>query len=179
MPTEPFRLRYVEGATPAKWIRAWAEQMPQPLEHELVDEAEQEVALRDGSADAAIVRLPVAGDDLHVVRLYDERAFVVVPIDHPAADLDEVALADLADSPLLERGTMTWSELVEVVASGVGIATMPQSLARLHDRRDVASLPVVDLPPTTVALAWLRTRDGDDVQALAGIVRGRSPRSSR
>ena len=46
-------------------------------------------------------------------------------------------------------------------------------------RRDVASLPVDDLPPTTIALVWRLERDGDDVQALVAITRGRSARSSR
>ncbi|SDH37494.1 LysR family transcriptional regulator substrate-binding protein [Agrococcus jejuensis] len=176
---EPFRLRYVEGATPAKWIRAWVDRMPQRLEHELVAEEQQLDALRAGEADAAIVRLPIDEAGLHVVRLYDERAFVVVPEDHAAADLESVVVADLADESMIARGTMTWSELVEVVASGAGIALMPQSLARLHQRRDVASLPVADLPPTTVALVWRLERDGDDVQALVAITRGRSARSSR
>jgi len=153
--------------------------MPQRLEHELVAGEQQLDALLAGEADAAIVRLPVDADDLHVVRLYDERAFVVVPEEHAAADLDSVVAADLAQERTIERGTMTWSELVEVVASGAGIAVMPQSLARLHRRRDVASLPVDDLPPTTIALAWRRERDGDDVQALVAITRGRSARSSR
>ncbi|WP_222123717.1 LysR family transcriptional regulator substrate-binding protein [Agrococcus jejuensis] len=179
VPLEPFRLTYVEGATPAKWIRAWIDRMPQRLEHELVTGEQQLDALRAGEADAAIVRLPIDDDGLHVVRLYDERAFVVVPQEHAAAELDSVVAADLVGESTIERGTMTWSELVEVVASCAGIAIMPQSLARLHQRRDVASLPVDDLPPTTIALVWRHERDGDDVQALVAITRGRSARSSR
>lgn len=176
---EPFRLTYVEGATPAKWIRAWIDRMPQRLEHELVTGEQQLDAVRAGDADAAIVRLPVDESGLHVVRLYDERAFVVVPEEHAAAELQSVVLADLAGESTIERGAMTWSQLVEVVASGAGVAILPQSLARLHHRRDVASLPVVDLPPTTIALVWRQERDGDDVQALVAITRGRSARSSR
>lgn len=176
---DPFRLTYVEGATPAKWIRAWIDRMPQRLEHELVTAEQQTDALRAGDADAAIVRLPIDEAGLHVVRLYDERAFAVVPEEHAAAELESLVVADLAGESTIERGSMTWSQLVEVVASGAGIAVMPQSLARLHHRRDVASLPVDDLPPTTIALVWRRERDGDDVQALVAITRGRSARSSR
>jgi DNA-binding transcriptional LysR family regulator len=152
--------------------------MREPLHHEMVAQEQQEVAVRDGSADAALVRLPVA-DGLHVVRLYEERAFAMLPIDHPLAEREGVTSDELADDAVIARGTMTWSELAEVIASGVGIATMPQSLARLHRRRDVAAVPVDDLPPTTIALAWRPERDGADVQALVGIVRGRSARSSR
>lgn len=176
---EPFRLTYVEGATPAKWIRAWGDRMPQRIEHALVAEEAQTDALRAGDADAAIVRLPIDDDELHVVRLYDERAFVVVPEAHAAAELESLTAADLEGEATIERGSMTWSEVVEVVASGAGVALMPQSLARLHQRRDVAALPVDDLPPTTIALAWRRDRDADDVQAFVAITRGRSARSSR
>ncbi|QCR20125.1 LysR family transcriptional regulator substrate-binding protein [Agrococcus sp. SGAir0287] len=178
-PREPFRLTYVEGATPARWIRAWGERMPQPLEHERVALEQQLDALRAGDADAAIVRLPIDEGGLHVVRLYDERAFVVVPREHPLADAESAVVADLDDASTIARGTMTWQELVEVVASGAGVAVMPQSLARLHHRRDVAAVPVADLPPTTIALVWQQERDADDVQALVAITRGRSARSSR
>ncbi len=178
-PAEPFRLTYVEGATPSRWIRAWIERMPQPLVHDRVEVERQEDALRSGEADAAIVRLPIDEEGLHLVRLYDERAFVVVPSEHPIAEMDAVVAADLEGERAIAREGMTWGELVEVVASGAGIATMPQSLARLHHRRDVASVPIEDAPPTTIALAWRRERDGADVQALVAIARGRSARSSR
>ncbi|MFC7432224.1 MULTISPECIES: LysR family transcriptional regulator substrate-binding protein [unclassified Agrococcus] len=178
-PAEPFRLTYVEGSTPSKWIRAWIERMPQPLVHDRLEVERQDRGLRSGEADAAIVRLPIDEEGLHLVRLYDERAFVVVPSEHPIAEMDAVVAADLEGEPTIARGGMTWRELMEVVGSGAGIATMPQSLARLHHRRDVAAVPIEDAPPTTIALAWRRDRDGADVQALVAIARGRSARSSR
>ena len=36
--------------------------------------AEQRAALREGGLDAALVRLPIDADGLHVIPLYDERA---------------------------------------------------------------------------------------------------------
>ena len=39
--------------------------------------------------------------------------------------------------------------------------------------------PVTDLDPTTVGLAWLVARDGDDVQAFVGITKGRTSRTTR
>ena len=50
---------------------------------------------------------------------------------------------------------MTEREAVETVAAGTGIVILPMSVARLHHRKDVVSRPVVDLAPTSVALAWL------------------------
>jgi hypothetical protein len=53
------------------------------------------------------------------------------------------------------------------------------SLARLHARKDVAARPLRDGPVSTVALAWRRDADDERTQTLAGIVRGRTARSSR
>lgn len=173
------RLAYVEGATPAKWIRAWDARSAEPLEHTMVGEAEQESVVRSGDADVAIVRLPIDADGMHVVRLYEEREVVVVPREHAGAAFDELAGADLADESVLERGDLSWEQVVEVVATGAGVARMPQSLARLHHRRDVVAVPLVDGETTTVALAWLRERDADDIQTFVGITKGRTARSTR
>jgi len=66
-----------------------------------------------------------------------------------------------------------------VVASGGGIVLLPMSVARLLHRKDVASRPVTDLPPTRVGLAWRVERDDEQTQAMVGVVRGRTGRSSR
>jgi hypothetical protein len=56
---------------------------------------------------------------------------------------------------------------------------LPMSVARLHHRKDVVHRPVVDLPVTTVALAWRADHDDERSQRFVGVVRGRTPRSSR
>ena len=141
----------------------------------------------------ALVRLPVERDGLHAISLYDELPVVVAALDHLVAAADEVTLADLVDeqlvlphrsgwrpaAPQLEWPPMTEREAVETVAAGTGIAILPMSVARLHHRKDVVSRPVVDLAPTTVALAWLVERDDDRTQRFVGVVRGRTARSSR
>ena len=105
----------------------------------------------------------------------------------------EVDLADLADEQLVLPHRSGWTpdveqrdwpamserEAVEVVASGGGIVLLPMSVARLLHRKDVASRPVSDLPPTRVALAWRVERDDEQTQAMVGVVRGRTGRSSR
>jgi DNA-binding transcriptional LysR family regulator len=185
---------FVTGATPDKWARVWRERYPgEPLELVPVSEAEQEPRLRDGSLDLALVRLPVDREGLHAIALYDEVPVVVASRDHLVAAADEVSLADLADEQLvlphrtgwrpvaaqLDWPPMTAREAVETVAAGTGIAILPQSVARLYHRKDVIHRPVVDLSPTTVALAWLEERDGERAQRFVGVVRGRTARSSR
>lgn len=173
------RLGYVEGATPGRWIDAWRSRARERLEPVALDEADQESSIRSGAVDLAIVRLPIDADGLHVVRLYEEREVVVVPRDHAAAAFDELTIEELDGDQLLDRRELTWRELVEVVATGAGLARMPMSIARLHHRRDVVAVPLADGPTTTIALAWLRSRDGDDVQAFVGITKGRTARSTR
>ncbi len=190
----PLRLGFVTGATPDRWAARWRERFPrEPLELVPVSEADQETLLRDGTLDAALVREPVDRAGLHLVRLYEERAVVVVPADHVLTAYDEVALADLAHEqhvlppppglelrePQLDFPPMGQREAVEVVASGTGVAVMPMAVARLHHRKDVTYRPVTGADPTRVGLAWLVERDDEQIQRLVGVVRGRTARSSR
>ncbi len=188
------RVGFVPGVTPDKWARSWRER-PGRTRLRLVpqEESEAEAAVRSGDLDMALVRLPVEREGLHLVRLYDEVAVVVVARDHPVAAYDEIDLADLADEQFilgppedlilsveqLDFPTMTAQEAVEAVAAGTGVVVLPMSVARLHHRRDVVHRPVRGLPPTTIALVWLVERDDEHTQAFVGVVRGRTPRSSR
>lgn len=192
-----FRLAYVPGATPAKWVRIWNERLPD-VRLDLVPVAAAEVAevLRRGDADAGLVRLPVDRTFFSAIPLYTETTVVVVPKDHVVAAVEEVTLDDLADEivqhplddvlvwerppgqPAFERPATT-ADAVELVAAGVGLLVVPQSLARLHHRRDLTYRTVTDAPGSDVALAWPEERTTDQVEDFIGIVRGRTVNSSR
>jgi DNA-binding transcriptional LysR family regulator len=189
-----FRVGFVTGATPDKWAGVWRERYPrEPLDLVPVTEAEQEAVLRSGEVDMALVRLPVDRDGLLCIPLYDEVPVVVAGHEHLVAAADDVRLDDLVDEQLVRphasgwRPTaeqLTWPpmterEAVETVAAGTGIVILPMSVARLHHRKDVVHRPVVDLPVTTVALAWRADHDDERSQRFVGVVRGRTPRSSR
>ena len=174
---EPFVVAFVPGVTPAKWARVWAERMPTiPLQLRPVSDRDAIAAVLDGSAAVALLRLPVVGEGLNVIPLYSETAVVVVPKEHPIAGSDAVILDDLDGENLLHGQD---SATVELVAAGVGIAVMPQSLARLHSRKDVVARAVTDAPVTRVGLVWLADRTTPLVEEFAGIVRGRTAMSSR
>ena len=187
------RLGFVTGATPDKWARAWRERRTEPLELVPLTEADQERAIRSGEVDLAIVRLPVDRDGLHLVRLYDEVPVAVAHRDHFIAAADEVTTDDLDDEQLVRPHVSGWTpraeqldwppmtepEAIETVAAGTGVVVVPASVARLFHRKDVVTRPVTDLDPTTVGLAWLVARDGDDVQAFVGITKGRTSRTTR
>ncbi|MFD6336776.1 LysR family substrate-binding domain-containing protein [Streptomyces sp. NPDC060131] len=192
-----FRLAYVPGVTPTKWVRIWNERLPGiPLALVAVSAAEAPGLLRDGGADAGFVRLPVDRTDLSAIPLYTETTVVVVPKDHLVAAVDEVSAEDLADEIVLHPldDTLDWETLpgrpanarpdttadaVELVAAGVGLLVVPQSLARLHHRRDLTYRPVLDAPESRVALSWPEDETTDLVEDFIGIVRGRTVNSSR
>jgi len=149
------------------------------------------------AVDAALVRLPLDDDSLHVIRLYDETPVVVAAADSHLLAADELTTEDLAgetvigvvDDPL--RGLrldgtapagfapLTASEAIATVASGVGIVVVPMSIARLHHRKDVDYRVLTDGPASTVGLAWPRDRTTSDVETFVGVVRGRTANSSR
>ncbi|AVH59775.1 MULTISPECIES: LysR family substrate-binding domain-containing protein [Streptomyces] len=192
-----FRLAYVPGVTPAKWVRIWNERLPDiPLTLVPVSTAEAFGLLRDGGADAGFVRLPVDRTDLSAIPLYTETTVVVVPKDHIVAAVDEVSTEDLADDIVLHPldDTLDWERLpgrpaierpattadaVELVAAGIGVLVVPQSLARLHHRKDLTYRPVTDAPESRVALSWPQDETTDMVEDFIGIVRGRTVNSSR
>ncbi|MGV9883714.1 LysR family substrate-binding domain-containing protein [Streptomyces sp. NPDC003006] len=195
--TPSFRLAYVPGVTPTKWVRIWNERLPDvPLTLLQVSPAEVPDVLRAGGAEAGFVRLPIDRTDLSAIPLYSETTVVVIPKDHVVAAVEEVSPEDLADEivfhPLDE--TLVWerrpglpaeerpettADAVDLVAAGVGLLVVPQSLARLHHRKDLTYRPVTDAPESRVALAWPEAGTTDLVEDFIGIVRGRTVNSSR
>ncbi|MFJ9786001.1 LysR substrate-binding domain-containing protein [Amycolatopsis sp. NPDC101161] len=192
-----FRLAYVPGATPAKWVRTWGERQPDvPLELVPVAAADATELIRSRGADAALLRSPIDRDGLHAIPLYTETTVVVVPKDHLIAAADEVSTTDLADDvvlhplddtiewpalpgrPAIERPETT-ADAIELVAAGVGVLVVPQSLARLHHRRDLTYRTVADAPQSSVALSWPEDETSELMETFIGIVRGRTVNSTR
>jgi len=192
-----FRVAYVPGVTPGKWVRIWNERLPDvPLTLVAVNAAEASDVLRDGGADAGFVRLPVDRTYFSAIPLYSETSVVVVPKGHLVTATDEVTVEALADDIVLHPldDTLDWERLpgkpaierpattadaVELVAAGVGLLVVPQSLARLYHRRDLTYRPVTDAPQSRVALSWPEEKTTDMVEDFIGVVRGRTVNSTR
>lgn len=198
-----FTVAIMPGVTVSKWTRLWAERKPDvPLRVLRTDALSQVTVLQEGLADVSFVRLPIEQEALSVIPLYAEVPVVVVPKDHPATLLDSVSVVDLVEEHLLQdpdtvpewRDAATLlrtgarrplpemrstTEAIALVAAGLGIVIVPQSVARMNSRKDVTSLPVVDVAEYRVALAWPAERTTDEIEEFIGIVRGRSARSSR
>lgn len=137
--------------------------------------------LLDGRADVGIVRLPIDRQGLEVHPLFQEPRVVMVPIGHRLADRRSVTVKDLAAEHLLQdpNAVPEWrdvalelqsgerpevpvihqvEEKLELVAAGAGICVLPLSTANFYTRPDVIPLPVDDLGPNEVALAWVAAR---------------------
>ncbi|MGW4167520.1 LysR family transcriptional regulator [Streptomyces sp. WAC 01325] len=142
---------------------------------------DQVAVLLDGRADVGIVRLPIDRQGLEVHPLFQEPRVVMVPVGHRLAERRSVTVKDLAAEHLLQdpNAVPEWrdvalelqsgerpevpvihqvEEKLELVAAGAGICVLPLSTANFYTRPDVIPLPVDDLGPNEVALAWVAAR---------------------
>ncbi|MFG1820118.1 LysR substrate-binding domain-containing protein [Kribbella sp. NPDC049174] len=192
-----FRLGYVPGVTPAKWARIWRDRSPRiPLELIQVAAADVVELVRSRQADAALLRLPIDRTGLHAIPLYVETTVVVIPKDHVVTAVEEVTAEDLADELMLhplddvlewerppgrviDERPATTADAIALVAAGTGLVVVPQSLARLHHRRDLTFRPLLDAPESGVALAWPEEETTELMEQFIGIVRGRTVNTSR
>jgi DNA-binding transcriptional LysR family regulator len=138
--------------------------------------------LRDARADVGIVRLPIDRTGLEVTPLYTEPRVVVLAAAHRLAGKETVRVADLAADHLLQDpdavpewrdvavelrtgerrqvpSILSVEEKLELVAGGEGIALIPVSTAKFYTRADIAVVPVDDLSPNHVAVAWSTGRE--------------------
>lgn len=173
----PFVLAFAPGVTPGKWVTAWKQRVATtPIELRQESSVDAIDLLRQQRASAALVRLPIDPAGMHVIVLYEEQAVVVASIDHPISAFASLTTQDLAGESVLSGDDKA---TVELVAANVGVAIMPQSLARLHSRRDVVARPLTDHESTRVALVWPDHDAHPLVDDFIGIVRGRTANSSR
>lgn len=196
--TAAFRLAFVPGVTPDKWVGLWSERRPRvPLELVAATTDEAVTLIRARAVDAALLRLPIDRTGLHAIPLYTETSVVVLPKEHFLSLAEEAEVTDLAvevvlhprDEALAWPGDRpgkaasyvpeTTAEAIELVAAGGGLLVVPQSLARLHHRRDLVHRPLTDAPQSTVGLAWPEGENTDSMEEFIGIVRGRTVNSSR
>lgn len=152
--------------------------------------------MRTGAVDVALLRPPADTTGLSVIPLYEETTVAVVPTDHLLTAVDEITAADLDGEPRLlpgddvvdwpqapgtpiEHQPETTGDAIELVAAGLGALVVPQSLARLHHRKDLTYRPIADAPTCPVALAVPAGPQSELVEEFIGIVRGRKAGSSR
>ncbi|HVV21370.1 MAG TPA: LysR substrate-binding domain-containing protein [Pseudonocardiaceae bacterium] len=145
-------------------------------------------AVHDGRVDVTFLRLPVDRRGLRIQPLITEPRVATLPADHRLAGKEHVSIADLADDPLLQDPEMVpeWRDIATVapgplpvfhsveeklehVAAGHGVCVLPLSAATFYSRADVTHVPIRDIPPNRVALAWDGTRRDGIVHEFAAI----------
>jgi DNA-binding transcriptional LysR family regulator len=189
-----FVIGFMPGLIATPIVRELAERFPN-LDVSVVRTSwdDQVEMLHDGRVDVSLVRLPIDKRGLTLLPLFDEARLVALPVSHPLAGHASVTVADLAPLPLLQSPdavpewrdaqldfvpieggitrertpVYTVEEKLEHVAAGRGIAVLPASTARFYSRPDVIYLPVTDLPPGSVALAWESRRSSPPIEAAA------------
>jgi DNA-binding transcriptional LysR family regulator len=174
--TTGFTVAFMPGITVTSLVRLMHDRHPglavrllRTGWHDQVD------VLHDGRADVSIVRLPVDRTGLRLRPLFTEPRVVALAVGHRLAGKESVRIADLAVDHLLHPDAVPeWREIavppepgrrepppvesveekLELVAAGTGVAIIPASTARFYTRPDVVTVPVTDLGPNQVALAW-------------------------
>jgi DNA-binding transcriptional LysR family regulator len=158
---------------------------------------DQEDVLRNGQADVAFLHLPVDHEGLELMPVRSEPRVAVLPASHPAADKPEISIAELADDPvIIQRGASpSWQafhnvdprpdgrrprsgpearnleEKLQHVAAGRAISFVPASLAATVAQAGIAYVPVTDVPPIQVCLAWKADIESPLVEAFAACVK--------
>jgi DNA-binding transcriptional LysR family regulator len=153
---------------------------------------DQVEVLHDGRADVSIVRLPIDQRGLTVRPLFSEPRVVVLRADHRLAGKESVKIADLAGEHLLQDpdavpewrdiavelrdgtaapvpGIRSVEEKLEHVAAGAGISIIPASTASFYIRADVVRIPVDDIGPNQVCLAWMASRQSKVIRDFVEI----------
>ena len=179
---DPLVVAFVPGVTPGKWERTWRDRRsPGHLELRAMTQDAALAALRDGAAHMALLRDQGADDDHHAIELYRELPVVVAPRGSLVAGLDAVDLRDLDGEHVLpvDLASGTGEDAVELVAANVGVAIMPQSVARALSRKDVVARPLRDGADTAISLVWPIAGSHPNCDVFVGIVRGRTANSSR
>jgi DNA-binding transcriptional LysR family regulator len=166
---------------------------------------DQVEVLHDGRADIAFLHLPVDESGLGLVPVRAEPRVAALPADHRAATGRAVAIAELADDPVILQGGASdaWQAFHNVdprpdgrhprpgpaadnleekllhVAAGRGISFLPASSAAVYAQRDVAYVPVADIPPIQVCLGWSASRFSPAIKSFIEAVKRTARREVR
>lgn len=159
------------GLLPA--ILAAYEREPGVLPIELVFAGDRASMLREGQADAALLYTPA--DDIRALdteTLLSEAPVAVLPVSHRLARRPRLQIADLEGETLHKHDPTdasavgSLSELMHLIALGRTVAVLPQSLTTpLRD--DLTTVPMADVPPSVLVLAWPAHSTSPSVAALA------------
>jgi DNA-binding transcriptional LysR family regulator len=160
--------------------------------------------LHGGKVDVAFVHLPIDDAGLEQLPVRSEPRMAVLPLNHRVANKPEISISEIADDPvIIQRGaTAEWQayhnvdprpdgrhprpgpeadnleEKLEHVAAGRAISFVPASSAAAFSHHDVVYVPLTDVAPIQINLAWPTNHPSPLVTGFANAVaRTRTKRS--
>lgn len=189
-----FTVGFMPGITVTGAVRDFTARHPE-LDVQVVRTSwdTQVQAVHEGLLDVSFVRLPVERRGLTLRPVFREPRVAVVPSHHRLADKSSISIADLAAERLLQDpdAVPEWRDLpdrmsddeagarpafdsveekLERVATAGGFLVLPLSTAAYYTHTGVAHVPVDDIGPNEVCLAWSAARHSALMAEFAGIV---------
>lgn len=168
------------------------------VEVERIYWSDQPRALLDDRLDVSFVHLPMDDDGLSLARLYSSPTVALLPGSHRLAGRSEIAIRELAVDPVVRHwgANPVWEawnnvdprpdgrrprrgptvrnleEKIEVVGTGRAISFVPACVTvAIRIPPEVIAVPVVDVPPTEVCLAWKADRRSKAIRDLVATAR--------
>lgn len=173
-----FTVGFMPGITATGAVRAFSARHPE-LSVQVVRTSwgEQVQGVHEGLLDVSFVRMPVDHRGLELRPLFREPRVAVLPAGHRLAGKESTVIADLAPERLLQDpdAVPEWRDLpertggegagprpafasveekLEHVATSGGVLVLPPSTAAYYTHTDVAHVPIDDIGPGEVCLAW-------------------------
>jgi DNA-binding transcriptional LysR family regulator len=97
-----------------------------------------------------------------------DAAFVWLPVDDPLIESEVLAVERGGLAPRIAAEVSSADEVFEIVASGAAITLLAEGNAAIYARPGIVCLPVRNLEPARLAVAWRR---GDRRPAVRNFVR--------
>ncbi|MFC0214590.1 cidABC operon transcriptional activator CidR [Paenibacillus chartarius] len=152
------------------------------IDMEMVEDGAKttEAAVESGRLDVGAVLLPTKDDVFHSFPIVSEQLKAVIHPSHPLADRDSIALSELAEEtfisfredfalhdriiaacqeagfqPRVQYESSQWDFISEMVAAGLGIAMLPETICAKLDTERVRTVSLADpVIPWQLAMIW-------------------------
>jgi DNA-binding transcriptional LysR family regulator len=179
-------------------LRAYAERYPSvSVELREFDFGEPFAGLDVGLVDVAFVKMPLEDERLAYEFLEHETIFAGLAPSHPLAQRSSIAIAEILDDPIVAapRAAGPWRDFwlateyrggkpprvaleaanfdseLQAVAVGKAITITSLATTKYYARPGVVFVPIHDLPPVTVVLAWFADATSQLTDALVEVTR--------
>jgi DNA-binding transcriptional LysR family regulator len=150
--------------------------------------------LRDRATDVAFLWLPVDDGGIDHEIIVRERRFVVLNSRHHLAGRQSVDFSELADEPFIAlppsagplrdfwlgadhdshpkvrvvADVSTAEEKYEIISSGAAVGLVAEANAIVYARPGITAIPVTDLAPASLAIAWRSDNRTPAVESFVG-----------